>query len=77
MSFPGMQRISTGSVKGPAEVAHRWMFIGFTVNALLLGVMTTQVYMYYAKYKKDKWWLKAIVGLFAYCIKDLRSIRCY
>ncbi|KAF8957235.1 hypothetical protein BDZ97DRAFT_1670221 [Flammula alnicola] len=39
------------------------MFIGFTVNALLLGVMTTQVYMYYAKYKKDKWWLKAIVAL--------------
>ncbi|KAJ3502287.1 hypothetical protein NLJ89_g8959 [Agrocybe chaxingu] len=60
-----MSLISPISLKGPAEVAHGWMFIGFTLNMLLLGVMMTQVYMYYAQYKGDKAWIKIFVaGLF-------------
>ncbi|CAA7265496.1 unnamed protein product [Cyclocybe aegerita] len=60
-----MSLISPISLKGPAEVAHGWMFIGFTLNMLLLGVMMTQVYLYYAQYKGDKAWIKIFVaGLF-------------
>ncbi|PPR05746.1 hypothetical protein CVT24_006692 [Panaeolus cyanescens] len=57
--------ISPISLKGPAEVAHGWMFIGMGINVLLLGVMITQVYMYYTQYKNDKTWIKIFVaGLF-------------
>ncbi|CAA7265654.1 unnamed protein product [Cyclocybe aegerita] len=46
----------------PAEALHGWMFIGLCFDVLLLGVMTTQVYGYYAAYsKKDKVWLQIFV----------------
>ncbi|KAJ3509471.1 hypothetical protein NLJ89_g5208 [Agrocybe chaxingu] len=57
-----MSVISPISLKGPAEVAHGWMFIGFTVNILLLGVMITQVYLYYSQYKSDKPWIRLFVA---------------
>ncbi|KIM43041.1 hypothetical protein M413DRAFT_26246 [Hebeloma cylindrosporum] len=37
------------------------MFIGFTFNIFLYGVMTTQVYLYFTTYKSDKGWLKLFV----------------
>ncbi|KAF9524250.1 hypothetical protein CPB83DRAFT_898004 [Crepidotus variabilis] len=50
---------------GPAEVAHGWIFIGLVINILLLGIMITQVYLYYVTYKHDKLWIKLFVaGLF-------------
>ncbi|KAF5340648.1 hypothetical protein D9611_007516 [Ephemerocybe angulata] len=47
--------------KGPAEVAHGWMFIGFGFNVLLCGIMITQVYLYAITYKKDPRWMKIMV----------------
>ncbi|KAJ3510396.1 hypothetical protein NLJ89_g4696 [Agrocybe chaxingu] len=53
------------SMKGPAEVVHGWMFIGSAFNLLLMGVMASQMYMYYIKYKDDRTWIKALVaGIF-------------
>ncbi|KAF9528800.1 hypothetical protein CPB83DRAFT_853762 [Crepidotus variabilis] len=50
---------------GPAEVAHRFIFLGLFLNVLLLGVMITQVYLYFVTYKNDKLWIKLFVaGLF-------------
>ncbi|KAF6755914.1 hypothetical protein DFP72DRAFT_895576 [Ephemerocybe angulata] len=49
--------------KGPAEVAHGWMFIGFGFNVLLCGIMITQVYLYAITYKKDPRWMKIMVWL--------------
>ncbi|KAJ3506126.1 hypothetical protein NLJ89_g7039 [Agrocybe chaxingu] len=49
--------------KGPAEFAHGWMFVGFFINCLLMGMMTLQVYNYYVTYKKDKLWIKIFVAV--------------
>ncbi|KAF9046281.1 hypothetical protein BJ165DRAFT_1527394 [Panaeolus papilionaceus] len=66
MSRAAGEIISPISLKGPAEVAHGWMFIGFFVNVLLLGIMITQVYIYFTQYKSDKAWIKIFVAaLFA------------
>ncbi|KAJ3503254.1 hypothetical protein NLJ89_g8514 [Agrocybe chaxingu] len=47
-----------------AEALHGWMFVGFVLDALLLGIMTTQVHGYYAAYsKKDKAWLQIFVAV--------------
>ncbi|KAF8170073.1 hypothetical protein BJ912DRAFT_1085361 [Pholiota molesta] len=46
---------------GPAEVAHGPMFIGFTFNVFLFGIMVTQVYLYFTTYKNDKKWMKIFV----------------
>ncbi|KAL0580660.1 hypothetical protein V5O48_001390 [Marasmius crinis-equi] len=45
-------------MQGPAEVAHGPMFIGFLMNVVLYGIMITQVYLYFASYKRDKTWMK-------------------
>ncbi|KAH6917760.1 hypothetical protein BKA70DRAFT_1553972 [Coprinopsis sp. MPI-PUGE-AT-0042] len=63
----------------PAEIAHSYMLTGFIFNVLLLGIMITQVYIYYTTYKRDKVWMKFFVGyLFvadivntAFCYADL------
>ncbi|KAF8968727.1 hypothetical protein BDZ97DRAFT_1755025 [Flammula alnicola] len=47
----------------PAEIAHGPILIGFTLNAILLGVMMTQVYLYYTSFKKDKAWIKIFVAV--------------
>ncbi|CAA7260422.1 unnamed protein product [Cyclocybe aegerita] len=53
------------SLKGPAEAVHGWMFIGYAFNILLMGVMVSQMYMYYTKYRDDRTWIKALVaGIF-------------
>ncbi|CAA7266023.1 unnamed protein product [Cyclocybe aegerita] len=57
-----MSVISPISLKGPAELAHGWMFIGFSLNVLLLGIMVTQVYLYYTQYKRDRLWVKIYVA---------------
>ncbi|KAF8158408.1 hypothetical protein B0H34DRAFT_708672 [Crassisporium funariophilum] len=49
-------------MQGPAEIAHGPMLIGFTINVLLLGIMTTQLYIYYTQYKDDKTWIKLFVA---------------
>lgn len=38
-------------LKGPAEIAHGPMLIGFIFNVLLYGIMITQVYIYFVTYK--------------------------
>ncbi|KAJ6495240.1 hypothetical protein C8R45DRAFT_1061879 [Mycena sanguinolenta] len=43
---------------GPAELAHGPMFIGFLVNATLLGSMVLQSYLYFIT---DKTWIKTFV----------------
>jgi len=48
---------------GPAEIAHGPILIGFTFNAILLGVMMTQVYIYYTSFKKDKIWIRVFVSI--------------
>ncbi|KAJ3510554.1 hypothetical protein NLJ89_g4605 [Agrocybe chaxingu] len=53
------------SMKGPAEAVHGWMLVGFAFNVLLMGVMVSQIYMYYTKYRDDRTWIKALVsGIF-------------
>ncbi|KAF5345514.1 hypothetical protein D9758_012036 [Tetrapyrgos nigripes] len=52
-------------MKGPAEIAHGPMYIGFLFNVLLHGIMITQIYLYYSHFKKDQPWMKIFVaGLF-------------
>ncbi|KAL4260705.1 DUF6534 domain-containing protein [Pleurotus pulmonarius] len=46
----------------PAEIAHSYMLIGLFLNIWLYGIMTTQVYLYYVEYPKDKWWIKTLVA---------------
>ncbi|KAF8965728.1 hypothetical protein BDZ97DRAFT_1810733 [Flammula alnicola] len=46
-----------------AEIAHGPILIGFTFNAILLGVMVTQVYLYYTSFKKDRTWIKIFVAV--------------
>ncbi|KAF9499030.1 hypothetical protein BDN71DRAFT_1442502 [Pleurotus eryngii] len=46
----------------PAEIAHSYMLIGLYLNIWLYGIMTTQVYLYYMEYPKDKWWIKCLVA---------------
>ncbi|KAF8964338.1 hypothetical protein BDZ97DRAFT_901494 [Flammula alnicola] len=48
-----------------AEIVLGPMFLGFIFNAVLLGVLATQVYIYYTQYKRDNIWIKAaVVALF-------------
>ncbi|KAK7464661.1 hypothetical protein VKT23_005868 [Stygiomarasmius scandens] len=50
-------------MKGPAEIAHGPMFIGFLFNILLHGIMITQIYLYYITFKNDRLWMKIFVGV--------------
>jgi len=50
-------------IDNPAEIAHGPVLIGFTFNAVLLGVMFTQVYLYYTQFKNDKMWIKVFVAV--------------
>ncbi|KAF8158463.1 hypothetical protein B0H34DRAFT_859227 [Crassisporium funariophilum] len=50
-------------MKNPAEVAHGPMFIGFTFNVFLYGIMVTQAYLYFTTYKQDRTWMKSFVVL--------------
>ncbi|KIK57220.1 hypothetical protein GYMLUDRAFT_173227 [Collybiopsis luxurians FD-317 M1] len=47
--------------KGPAEIAHGPMFIGYSFNLILYGIMITQVYLYFNTFKKDRLWMKILV----------------
>ncbi|KDR82574.1 hypothetical protein GALMADRAFT_134168 [Galerina marginata CBS 339.88] len=47
----------------PAEVIHGPMLIGFAINIWMLGVITTQTYLYYTRYKDDKTWIKVFVAV--------------
>ncbi|KAF5340757.1 hypothetical protein D9611_007491 [Ephemerocybe angulata] len=48
-------------MRNPALIAHGPMLIGFTLNAVLFGIMITQVYLYFTTYKKDRLFLKLLV----------------
>ncbi|KAH8830409.1 hypothetical protein DL96DRAFT_941061 [Flagelloscypha sp. PMI_526] len=50
-------------MKGPAEIAHGPLLIGFIFNVLLFGIMITQVYLYMTTFKKDPRWIKYYVLL--------------
>ncbi|KAF9491449.1 hypothetical protein BDN71DRAFT_1452894 [Pleurotus eryngii] len=50
-------------MENPAEIAHSYMLIGLFLNIWLYGIMTTQVYLYYMEYPKDKWWIKSLVAI--------------
>ncbi|KAJ3501837.1 hypothetical protein NLJ89_g9161 [Agrocybe chaxingu] len=50
-------------INNPAEIAHRWMLLGCFINVLLLGIMITQVYLYYTTYKRDQLWMKIYVAV--------------
>jgi len=58
----------------PAEIAHGPVLIGFTFNAILLGVMITQVYLYYTSFKKDKIWIKIFVAVLLFF--DILNTAC-
>jgi len=45
----------------PATLVLGPMFIGLIFNTLLYGVMVTQIFLYFTKYKRDKLWLKIFV----------------
>ncbi|KAH6909958.1 hypothetical protein BKA70DRAFT_1275576 [Coprinopsis sp. MPI-PUGE-AT-0042] len=45
-----------------AELQHGYMFIGLILNVVLLGVMITQLYIYYTTYKRDRIWMKTFVA---------------
>lgn len=45
----------------PAENIQGPFFIGLTVNILLYGVLTAQVYLYFTTYKADRLWLKTFI----------------
>ncbi|KAE9392852.1 hypothetical protein BT96DRAFT_979191 [Gymnopus androsaceus JB14] len=59
--------------KGPAEIAHGPMFIGFSFNLVLYGIMTTQVYLYFNTFKKDRVWMKILV-VFLYLADTVNTV---
>ncbi|KAF8877146.1 hypothetical protein CPB84DRAFT_1880920 [Gymnopilus junonius] len=60
----------------PAEYFHGPMFVGLAINICLLGIMTTQTYLYYAKYSSDKKWIKAFVALL-YALNVANSVSLF
>ncbi|KAJ3537862.1 hypothetical protein NMY22_g5417 [Coprinellus aureogranulatus] len=52
---------SSTTMKNAAQIAHGPMLIGFTLNAILYGIMITQVYLYYTTYKRDPLFLRLLV----------------
>ncbi|KAH6906819.1 hypothetical protein BKA70DRAFT_1401486 [Coprinopsis sp. MPI-PUGE-AT-0042] len=50
----------------PAETQHGYMLIGLMLNVVLLGIMVTQLYIYYTTYKRDRTWMKVYVRIVAY-----------
>jgi len=62
----------------PATLVLGPMFIGLIFNTLLYGVMLTQIFLYFSKYKRDKLWLKifVIVLLLADTLTSAFDIAC-
>ncbi|KAF8960043.1 hypothetical protein BDZ97DRAFT_2077715 [Flammula alnicola] len=58
----------------PAEIAEGPLLIGVILNAILLGVMSTQVYLYYTSFKNDRLWLKIFVAFIFLC--DIINTAC-
>ncbi|KDQ23256.1 hypothetical protein PLEOSDRAFT_1108892 [Pleurotus ostreatus PC15] len=48
--------------KGPAEIAHGPIFIGFVIKTILYGLILLQAYLYYVTFKKDRLWLKLLIA---------------
>ncbi|KAJ3987900.1 hypothetical protein F5890DRAFT_1550968 [Lentinula detonsa] len=46
----------------PAEIAQGPMFIGYSFNIVLYGIMITQVYLYFNTFKQDRLWMKILVA---------------
>ncbi|EGO23892.1 hypothetical protein SERLADRAFT_450188 [Serpula lacrymans var. lacrymans S7.9] len=49
--------------ENPAEVAHGPFLIGVVLNLVLYGIMTTQTFLYFTTYKKDRLWMKFFVSI--------------
>lgn len=49
------------------------MLIGFVFNVFLFGTMTTQVYLYYTNFRKDRLWMKLFVFLI-FVLDTLNSV---
>ncbi|KDQ62487.1 hypothetical protein JAAARDRAFT_30386 [Jaapia argillacea MUCL 33604] len=47
----------------PAEIAHGPALIGLFFNILLFGIMTTQTFLYFHQFKKDRVWMKVYVAV--------------
>ncbi|KAI0337920.1 hypothetical protein BDW22DRAFT_834651 [Trametopsis cervina] len=43
------------------------IYIGVVFNILLFGIMLTQTYLYFNTYKRDKAWMKLLVGFLVLC----------
>ncbi|KAF8877467.1 hypothetical protein CPB84DRAFT_1880613 [Gymnopilus junonius] len=43
------------------------LVVGIFINAVLLGVMSTQVYLYYISFKSDRLWMKIFVAVLFIC----------
>ncbi|KDQ23257.1 hypothetical protein PLEOSDRAFT_171365 [Pleurotus ostreatus PC15] len=48
--------------KGPAEVAHGSIFIGFVIKLILYGLIILQGYLYFATFKRDRGWMKFLIA---------------
>ncbi|KAI8978769.1 hypothetical protein BD414DRAFT_117621 [Trametes punicea] len=51
----------------PATVTYGPIFIGVVFNILLYGIMITQTYLYFQKYKRDKPWMRLFVFFLFVC----------
>ncbi|KAH6917768.1 hypothetical protein BKA70DRAFT_1245225 [Coprinopsis sp. MPI-PUGE-AT-0042] len=61
---------------GPAELVHGYIFTGFFFNALLLGIIIVQVYIYYRTYRRDAVWIKVFVG-YLFVTDIVNTAFCY
>ncbi|KAH9933215.1 uncharacterized protein BXZ73DRAFT_101178 [Epithele typhae] len=53
----------------PSAASHTYgpILIGVSFNILLYGIMITQTYIYFTTFKRDRTWMKALVGLLFLC----------
>ncbi|KAJ8087219.1 hypothetical protein PM082_006049 [Marasmius tenuissimus] len=58
---------------GAAETTQGPMVVGFIFNVFLLGVVTTQCYIYATTYKRDKLWIKCYVSVL-YLLNILNTV---
>ncbi|KAF8154969.1 hypothetical protein B0H34DRAFT_718827 [Crassisporium funariophilum] len=57
-----MSNSATLSTSYPLDNSMGAMMIGVIVSAVLHGICLVQAFIYYTKYKKDLWFIKALVG---------------
>jgi len=65
-------------MNSPAVFTFGYMFIGLIFNILLYGVVTTQVFLYYTTYRRDRSWIKLYVAILFFCdtLNSIFDIAC-